>query len=148
MPRDIEKALRVSLNAHISQVDKAGAPYILHPIAVAARFRYCKNKYIAAILHDVVEDTCVTLEDLKEEGFSYEVIRMVDLLTKRDGESYNDFINRIIDDDKYGAIEIKISDIDDNMSRLENLPQETQERLRNKYSKALAKLKKAKEKLD
>lgn len=82
----LEKAIQIAAQAHAGQTDKAGEPYILHPIRVMLRVQI-ENERIAAILHDVVEDSPVTLEDLAREGFSKEVIEAVDSLTKKKGET-------------------------------------------------------------
>jgi len=82
----LEKAIEIAAIHHAGDKDKAGKPYLLHPLrimfAVSTEF-----EMIAAVLHDVVEDTVVSLEDLQAEGFDPAVIRAVDALTKRSGES-------------------------------------------------------------
>ncbi len=87
-------ALEVARKAHAGQKDKSGADYILHPIAVAAKVDTPEEK-MAAYLHDVVEDTDVTLEDLKALGFPAEVVEAVDCLTKRDGLPLADYLYRV-----------------------------------------------------
>ncbi|MBX9937537.1 MAG: HD domain-containing protein [Burkholderiaceae bacterium] len=82
----LERAISLAAQAHAGQVDKAGQPYILHPLRVMLRVSTAEER-IAAILHDVVEDTSVTLEQLAEEGFSPTVVAAVEALTKRPGES-------------------------------------------------------------
>ena len=82
----LERAIEIAATAHAGQVDKAGQPYILHPLRVMLRVT-TREEQIAAVLHDVVEDTTVNLDELKSEGFSDEVLHAVDALTKRDGES-------------------------------------------------------------
>jgi len=82
----LERAISLAAQAHAGQVDKAGQPYILHPLRVMLRVT-TEEERIAAILHDVVEDTSVTLEQLAEEGFSPTVVAAVEALTKRPGES-------------------------------------------------------------
>jgi GTP diphosphokinase / guanosine-3',5'-bis(diphosphate) 3'-diphosphatase len=82
----LERAIAIASGAHAGQVDKAGQPYILHPLRVMLRMTSAAER-IVAVLHDVVEDSEVTLELLRAEGFSSEVISAVDALTKREGES-------------------------------------------------------------
>ena len=82
----LERAISLAAQAHAGQVDKAGQPYILHPLRVMLRVG-TEEERITAILHDVVEDTSVTLEQLTEEGFSPTVVAAVEALTKRPGES-------------------------------------------------------------
>lgn len=65
---NLEKAILIATKAHEGQKDKAGKPYILHPLRVMLRMKTTKDM-MAAILHDVVEDTDVTLDDLREHGF-------------------------------------------------------------------------------
>jgi (p)ppGpp synthase/HD superfamily hydrolase len=82
----LERAIALAATAHAGQVDKAGQPYILHPLRVMLRV-VSEHERIAAVLHDVVEDTSVTLQVLVEEGFAPEVVAAVEALTKRPGES-------------------------------------------------------------
>ncbi|WP_129672144.1 HD domain-containing protein [Candidatus Chloroploca sp. Khr17] len=82
----LERAIEIAAAAHAGQVDKAGQPYILHPLRVMLRMSTAHER-MAAVLHDVVEDTQVTLEQLRSEGFPDEVIVAVTALTKRPGES-------------------------------------------------------------
>ena len=82
----LNRAIVIAAEAHAGQVDKAGAPYILHPLRVMLHVEG-ESARIAAVLHDVVEDSDVTLEDLAKEGFSEEVLAAVEAVTKRPGES-------------------------------------------------------------
>ena len=82
----LERAIEIAAAAHAGQIDKAGQPYILHPIRVMLRVHRLEER-IAAMLHDVIEDTAVTLEQLQEEGFSEAVLQAVEALTKRIGET-------------------------------------------------------------
>jgi guanosine-3',5'-bis(diphosphate) 3'-pyrophosphohydrolase len=82
----LERAIEIAAAAHSGQVDKAGQPYILHPIRVMLRVS-SNFERISAILHDVVEDSAVTLEQLVREGFAPEIISAVQALTKEPGES-------------------------------------------------------------
>ena len=82
----LERAIAIAATAHAGQLDKAGQPYILHPLRVMLRVT-SEPERIAAVLHDVVEDSDVSLQDLQGEGFQPEVIAAIDALTKRPGES-------------------------------------------------------------
>ena len=82
----LERAIEIAAAAHAGQVDKAGQPYILHPLRVMLRVAGAHERMVA-VLHDVLEDTHVTLEQLVEEGFPGEVILAVQALTKHPGET-------------------------------------------------------------
>lgn len=82
----LERAIEIAAAAHAGQVDKAGQPYILHPLRVMLRVS-SQHERMAAVLHDVVEDTSVTLAQLAEEGFPPEVVAAVQALTKHPGET-------------------------------------------------------------
>jgi len=133
----LNKAIEIASIAHVGQVDKCGNPYILHPLRVMMNF--CDDKdeaaQICAVLHDVVEDTSVTLDDLRAEGFSDDIITALDCLTRRNGENYDDFISRILTNQL--ACKVKYGDLADNMdlTRLPNHTTEDEERIK-KYSRA------------
>src|SRR5262245_11286335 len=108
----LEKAISIAVEAHRGQKDKVALPYILHPLCVMNRVDSEAEK-IVAVLHDVVEDTKWTFEDLKREGFPDDILKALDCVTKRDGESYEDFITRSESDPI--ARRVKIADLEDNM---------------------------------
>ena len=120
----LNKAIGIAAKAHAGQVDKGGKPYILHPLRVMMKF--CDDNgmdaQICAVLHDVVEDSNITFDDLRNEGFPEEIITALDCLTRRDGESYNDFIDRIIANPL--ACKVKNGDLADNMD-LTRIPKPT-----------------------
>jgi len=131
----IEKAISLAIEAHKGKVDKAGAPYILHPLRVMFQME-TKEEMIAAVLHDVLEDTAITPDQLKEMGFSETVLEALDSVTKRAGETYEDFVRR-------AALhpigkKIKLADLRDNMdlSRLEEITDNDIKRVK-KYHGAL-----------
>ncbi len=131
----LEKALAIAINAHKGQKDKAGADYILHPIRVMHKGETEIEK-ICGILHDVIEDSNMTFEDLRNEGFSEDVISVLKCLTKvTDNENYDEFINRVIQNPI--AVKVKINDLLDNMdiTRLKELNDRDLKRI-NKYLKA------------
>jgi len=123
-----QKALVVATEAHKGQMDDSGRPYILHPIHVAADCELWQSKVIA-LLHDVVEDTDVTLDRLRKLGFPDWVVDGVDDITHRDGESLRDYLTRV--NANSIARLAKIADIHHNMSweRIKDLPVERQIRL-------------------
>ncbi len=109
----LERAVQIAAEAHEGQKDKSGAPYLLHPLRMMLRM-HSEPAMMAAILHDVVEDSDWTLDALRAEGFSDEVVEAVDCLTHREGESYEAFVKRA----KGNAIarQVKLADLEDNMN--------------------------------
>ena len=89
----LERAVVIAAEAHAGQVDKAGAPYILHPLRLMLQMEKTEDR-IVAVLHDVVEDTDWTLERLRKEGFPQVIIDAIDSVTWRKYEDYEDFILR------------------------------------------------------
>lgn len=90
----IERALERALEAHRGQLDRAGAPYILHPLHLMFQCLGDPEAMVVALLHDTVEDSPLTLDDLRADGFPPAVIDAVDALTRREGESYEAFVVR------------------------------------------------------
>ena len=127
----LEQAIALASEAHKGQKDKNGAPYIQHPLRVMARVQ-SENEKIVAVLHDIIEDTDYTIENLRENGYSKEVLEAIDCLTKRDGEDYDEYLNRSMSN--HIAQKVKIADLEDNMDirRFEVLTEEDLKRL-NKY---------------
>jgi (p)ppGpp synthase/HD superfamily hydrolase len=124
----LERAIEIAVKAHCGCVDKAGDPYILHPLTVMLRFREPEAR-IVAVLHDAVEDSDMTLDDLKQEGFSGRVVDAVDALTRRDGESYEEFIIRLRPNSL--ARRVKLADLEHNMDlrRIESVTERDLERV-------------------
>lgn len=131
-------AMRIAYDAHAGQFDECGVPYVFHPLHVAEKMT-TENACCAALLHDVVEDTDVTLEDLRAKGMPLAVTTAVGLLTRNKDEDYFDYIARI----KPIAVarEVKLADLEHNMdlSRLERIAPQDIERNR-KYAVARAML--------
>lgn len=113
----VEDAIALALEAHRGQVDRAGEPYILHPLRVMAGLKSDTERMIA-VLHDVIEDTPVTLDDLRARGYDETVVNAVDSLSRRDGESYEAFIQRIKQNPL--AVPVKLADLMDNMDLRRN----------------------------
>ncbi len=134
----LEKAIQIAVNAHKGQTDKAGQPYLLHLFRVMLSGK-TEDEQICGVLHDIVEDTEYTFEDLKNEGFSDEVINALRCVTKQPNEDYNDFIDRISKNQL--AIKVKLNDLKDNMdlSRLSEITEKDKQRL-TKYQNAYNRL--------
>lgn len=131
----LEKAILIATKAHMGQVDKAGKSYILHPLRVMQKVASIDAK-IVAILHDVVEDTEITLEDLRKEGFSREILEALGLLTHIKGVPYMDYVVEVKKNSL--AREVKIADLYDNLDldRLSVLTEKDLKRIK-KYKDAL-----------
>ena len=129
------KAMIIAYNAHKNQVDKSGVPYIYHPIHVAEQMD-TEEECVVALLHDVVEDTDVTFEQLESE-FPSEIIDILKLLTKTKDIDYYEYINKI----KENAVarKAKIADIKHNLdrSRIDVITDKDIKR-EEKYKKALS----------
>ncbi len=136
----LEDAISIVALAHNGQKDKAGSPYLLHPLRMMVQMK-SETAMIVAILHDVVEDSTWTLEQLRERGFSEEVLTAVDCVTNRTGESYEKFIERVQTNPI--ARQVKIADLEDNMNirRISEIKPKDLERL-EKYHKSWLVLKK------
>ncbi|HRR40196.1 MAG TPA: NUDIX domain-containing protein [Syntrophales bacterium] len=133
--RQLEKAIGIALDAHRGREDKAGAPYILHPLRLMLRMEGTEEM-IVAVLHDVVEDSAWTIEALRGEGFPEEVLEAVDSLTRRKDEHYDRYISRI--GENAIARRVKIADLEDNMDvRRKKEPNGEDRRRMEKYRKAL-----------
>ncbi len=134
---DYDLAVSFATRAHNNQYDKSGKPYIYHPIAVASYFKDNKMwlEAIVSILHDIAEDTDITIEEIGI-AFGDIVSSKVEVLTRRPYESYRDYILRIKDDGD--NVDIKIQDLLHNMdlSRLKEIKKNDLKRTK-KYIKAL-----------
>ena len=113
-----KKALKISFNAHKNQVDKTGVPYIFHPFHLAEQMDD-EASVCVALLHDVVEDTNYTFNDLEKEGFTKEIIDAIKLLTHDPNVPYLDYVN-IIKENSI-ARKVKLADLKHNsdLSRLD-----------------------------
>ncbi|HST63233.1 MAG TPA: HD domain-containing protein [Longimicrobium sp.] len=131
---NLEEAIEIAAQAHRGQRDRAGAPYILHPLRMMFAVQTDAER-MAAVLHDVVEDTDWTLDALRERGFSEQVVTAVDHLTRREGESYEAFVRRAAQHPV--ARRVKVADLEDNMDvrRIGTVSADDVERL-TKYHRA------------
>lgn len=130
-----EEALAFAKVAHKGQLDKSDAPYWYHAAAVQAMVMdEGPDAMVVAALHDVLEDTKVSAEDLRGAGCSFEQIVAVLAITKHDSESYNEYIRRLATNEL--AVAVKIADLRHNLSpgRMAGCP----ESLRKRYYRALA----------
>lgn len=131
-------ARRIATEAHRGQVDKAGAPYIGHPARVAGHAAAAggdERVVAAAWLHDVVEDTDVTPDDLRAAGVPDDVVAAVLAVSKRPGESLEDYVGRVRADAL--AVAVKTADLADNTdpARMAQLDEATRRRLTEKYAR-------------
>ena len=131
-----KKAMKLCYEAHKDQVDKSGLPYVFHPAHVAEQMTD-EATTIVALLHDVVEDTDYTLEDLAAEGFGKDILEAVALMTHEDDVPYLDYVAKLKDNPIARAV--KLADLAHNsdLSRIGEVDEETKQRL-EKYKKATA----------
>lgn len=132
------KAMNIAYNAHHGQKDKSGVPYIIHPLHLAEQMKDEVTTCVA-LLHDVAEDTDVTMSELKEI-FPRKVTDALELLTHDDGTEYLDYVKKITTNPV--ALAVKLADMEHNMDEsrlhagLEEVPQENIDRWRKKYGEA------------
>lgn len=138
-----DEALELATKLHDGQTDRIGAPYVEHVQRVGDAMRdagYPQHVVIAAYLHDAVEDTHATLSELAALGVPADSVQLVELLTRKPGQDYADYLNGVKIDSCCMAI--KIADITDNLSpaRTSMLPASDRARLAAKYQAALSSL--------
>ena len=131
----ISKAIALAASAHDEQLDKGGEPYIFHPIRVMINAEGDENVKCTAVLHDILEDTRLTEDDLRSEGFDEEIITALKLLTRNNGDNYMEYIKRLKPNKIARAV--KLADLADNMdmTRIKNPTEQDFKRL-EKYKKA------------
>lgn len=112
----IEDALRLAVEAHDGQKDLDGKPVILHPMTVGLAGRN-REEVIAGLLHDVVEDTSFTFEDLLERGVDEAIVEALKLLTHDKGTPYDEYVQRIAQSGNDIAIHVKYNDLCHNLKR-------------------------------
>lgn len=130
-----KKAMKIAFEAHKNQTDKTGIPYIYHPIHLAEQMSDEVTTCVA-LLHDVVEDTDITFEQLEQEGFTDEIIAALKLLTHDDAVPYMDYVREIKSNPVASAV--KLADLKHNsdLTRLDLVDQKALERVQ-KYKKAI-----------
>lgn len=129
MERILEKAIQIAVDAHMGQKDKMGSPYILHPLRVMQNVDTTDAK-IVAVLHDVVEDTEITFDQLIEKGIPKHLVITLRLLTHNNNLSYEEYIENLSENPL--AVQVKLADLRDNMDlrRLKNVTDEDVERMK------------------
>ena len=135
-----QKAMKIAFEAHKNQTDKNGIPYIYHPVHLAEQMD-SENTICVALLHDVVEDTSMTFEDLQAEGFSPEIIDALKLLTHDDAVPYMEYVKEIRKN--LIATKVKLADLRHNsdLTRLDEVNEKALKRV-EKYKKAIGLLNK------
>lgn len=136
---DILRAYKIACQLHAGQTDKAGRPYIEHLTRVLLRVQMDggdRFQQIAALLHDSIEDEKTTADELLALGVPSEAVVLVQALTKRDEQSYEDYLRGLVG--RYRVLTVKMADLDDNSDpeRLELLPERQRMRLQAKYAQA------------
>jgi (p)ppGpp synthase/HD superfamily hydrolase len=136
----LEKAIKIAVQAHEGQKDRYGKPYILHVLRVTFSGKDRKEQ-ICGALHDVVEDSDWTTDDLLKEGFPAEIVEVVRLMTIEKGDDYQQKIDEL--EGNRLAIQVKLNDLQDNMDlrRYDLLEEQDRHRV-NKYLKAWKQLNK------
>lgn len=131
-----KKAMKISFEAHKNQVDKNGMPYIYHPVHLAEQMTD-ENTICVALLHDVVEDTDITFEDLSKEGFPDEIIAALKLMTHDKSVPYMDYVKQIATNPIASAV--KLADLRHNsdLTRLDVVDEKALARA-EKYKQAIA----------
>ncbi len=134
----LEQAIELAVKHHKGQYDKGGKPYILHPLRLMMSVDTDDEK-IVAVMHDLVEDTHITIAYLRSAGFSEKVLSALDCVTNRDNEDYESFIERIAQNPL--ATKVKLADLEDNMdlSRISEPSKKDYKRI-EKYKRAKTRL--------
>ena len=130
-----KKAMKLCFDAHKNQVDKSGMPYVFHPFHLAEQMTD-EQTTVAALLHDVMEDTEYTLNDLRQMGFPEDVLAALKLLTHDDAKGYLDYVKRIKDNPIARAV--KLADLRHNsdLTRLDSVDEKALARV-EKYRAAI-----------
>lgn len=132
---ETKKALKLCFEVHKEQKDKSGLPYVFHPFHLADQMDD-ENSVIVALLHDVVEDSDKTFEDLIEMGFKHEIIDALKLLTHEEDVDYFEYVLKIKENEL--AKKVKLADLRHNSdtSRLDKITEKDSQRV-HKYRKAI-----------
>ena len=137
----IYKSLEIVTKVFGEKNDKGGFPYVIHLLKVYSSVSDYTEK-VCALLHDIIEDTDVSYDDLKEVGYNEEIIDILHVLTKNKGEDYQAYIKRIIDSGNIHAMNIKLADLRHNMDsgRIKNPTTNDMERITKRYEPAYEKI--------
>lgn len=130
-----EKAYEIAKKAHLGQIDKAGEDYIKHPEKVASFVNSDEEKAVA-YLHDVIEDTELTLEDLREYGFSKEVLKAIDVITKKKGQDYQTYLYSVKENKLVRVVKLANLRHNSDLTRLPKITKKDLER-NKKYISAI-----------
>ena len=127
---DLDTAMEIAVQAHKGQTQKNGQPYILHPLRLMLKLQ-TEQEMITAVLHDVLEDSEFTFDDLKRQGCPEAILQALDCLTRRKEERYSDYILRVKNNEL--ARKVKLVDLQDNMDvlRLTKLTKKDLDRLQH-----------------
>jgi len=109
----LNAAIKMAVDRHLGQTDKAGEPYILHPLRVMVAQKTNEAR-IVGVLHDIVEDTNITLEYLTDTGFPEHIVQAIDNITKREGEGNKEYYDRVKQSPL--SVQVKLADLEDNMN--------------------------------
>ena len=133
----IDKSLEIITNLFNDKLDKGNSPYVLHLLKVYQGASTLEEK-VVALLHDVLENTETTKEDLEELGFNKNIVETILVLTKKKGEDYRDYIDRIIKSNNIIALNVKLQDLKCNMdiSKIKNPTTNDYERIHKRYEPA------------
>jgi len=138
---NLPTAIAVATDAHAGQTDKGGDPYILHPLRVM--LAVAPEHRVAAVLHDAIEDTPLTMVDLVTHGLTLDDAAALEALTRRDGENYmGEYIERVARG-PMRARWVKLADLEDNLDLDHNRPHVLPDTLRLRYDAARDRIKAA-----
>ena len=137
----LEKSKMLVEKLFEGKTDKGGNPYMIHLLSVSY-FMENETDKIVAILHDVIEDTKVTKEDLSLLGYSSEIINAVEILTRHNKEDYAQYIDRLISSNNLTVLNVKLSDLKNNMdiSRIKNPTAKDFSRIETRYRPSYVKI--------
>ena len=136
----VDKTKIIIKRVFANKTDKAGKPYINHLTTVAEYFT-SPDEIVTALLHDIVEDTEITIEDLKRLNYNSKVIEAINLLTRKD-ETYEEYVDNLVNSNSLIAKKVKMSDLLNNMNlnRLEKVEEKDFKRVKDKYIKTYTKV--------
>lgn len=137
----LEKSKKIAEKVFEEKVDKGGNPYMVHLLSVSY-FMNDENDKVVAILHDILEDSEVTKEELSEFGYPDEIIESIEILTRKDKEDYSKYIDRVIASENLTALNVKLFDLKNNMdiSRIKNPTPKDFSRIETRYRPAYIKI--------
>lgn len=135
-----KKAMKLCFAAHKEQTDKSGVPYVFHPIHLAEQMD-TEETVIVALLHDVVEDTAYTVQDIADMGFSRKITDALALLTHDASIPYMEYVSQVRENALAKAVKLVDLKHNSDLSRLDEISEESLARMK-KYEKAIALLEK------